>query len=381
MKICFITTIHNTLQGFVLEFAEYIHQKTDLDIYFICNYDEQFSVSLPDYIHLIPVKMERGISVTGINAMLHMLSIFKRERFDLIQYSTPNASCYAAIAGWLAKVPIRLYCQWGLAFEGFSGMKRQVFKSIEKLVCALSTWIEPDSFGNLKYCRNLKFYDENKSSVVLSGSASGVSISKFDFTQKELYREEIRRKYGIPKNAFVYGFVGSITGDKGINELIAASRDVLATECNAYVTLIGNKDKEESLNKELLQWAETEERFIFCGHSHHVEKNMAAMDCYVTASYREGFGTTVIEAGAMGLPVITTNIPGPTDAIVDGYNGIIIEKKNANELADAMKWMYKNPDEASAMGKNGLENVLRKYDRRKLFEAMLEDRKRLLRNA
>lgn len=380
MKICFITTIHNTLQGFVLGFAEYLHQKTDWDITFICNYDEQFALSLPDYIHFIPVRMERGISASGISAMREMYQIFRREKFDLIQYSTPNASCYAAIAGWLAKVPCRLYCQWGLAFEGFSGMKRRIFKSIEKMVCVLSTWIEPDSFGNLKYCRDLGFYSENKSSVILSGSACGVSLDKFDYKKKEQYRVEIREKYGISNDTFVFGFVGSITGDKGINELIAASREILETEQDVCVTLIGVKDKEESLDKDLLRWAESEKRFIFCGRSFYVEKNMSAMDCYVTASYREGFGMTVIEAGAMGLPVITSNIPGPTDAIIDGYNGLIVEKKNVEALTAAMRWICKNPYEARRIGMNGLENVRAKYDRKMVFEAMLEDRKRLMRN-
>lgn len=378
IKVCFITTIHNTLKGFVLKFAEYLHQETDWDITFICNADVQFEQSLPEYIHFIAVKMSRGVSVSGFSSMLELRKIFLREKFDLIQYSTPNASCYASLAGFLARVPIRLYCQWGLAFEGFSGVKRRIFMAVEKMTCRLSTWIEPDSNGNLVYCRKIGFYGENKSSIVLHGSACGVSFEKFDISQKEQYRKEIRTKFNIPDKAFVFGFVGSITGDKGINELMAASKELLSENEDIYVTIIGEKDKEYSLDSELLNWAEKETRFIFCGCSDAVEKNMAAMDCYVTASYREGFGTTVIEAGAMGLPVITSNIPGPTDAIKDGFNGLVVEKKNPAKLKEAMEKMYCNPANCQLYGENGYANVKEKYERYTLFRAMLEDRKRLL---
>ena len=133
-KICFVTTISGTLDSFVSNTAKYIHENTDWDITFICNYDKQFEEKLPDCIHYIPVKMERGINLGGIKAIAELKRIFKREKFDLIQYSTPNASLYASVAGKLAKVPVRLYCQWGMVFVGFSGIKRRIFKLMEQFI-------------------------------------------------------------------------------------------------------------------------------------------------------------------------------------------------------------------------------------------------------
>ena len=226
-KVCFITTISGTITSFILDFAKYMYEKDDYDITFICNKDEKFAEDLPTYIHYIPVEMERGISFRGIFACAEMWKIFRKNKFDLIQYSTPNASLYAAVAGWCARIPVRLYCQWGLAYVGFSGVKRKIFKCEEKLVCKLSTWIEPDSRGNLSFCHEEKLYPEKKGSVVHKGSASGVSLEKFDISKKKLYRSEIREQYKIPEKAFVYGFVGRITGDKGINELLAATKNIL----------------------------------------------------------------------------------------------------------------------------------------------------------
>ena len=227
-KICFITTVHGTLRSFVLKTAEYLHNNTDWKISFICSYDKEFASALPEYIDYIPVKMERGLSPSGIKALFELIKIFKREKFDVIQYSTPNASLYASIAGCIAKIPVRLYCQWGMVFVGFEGLKRKFFKTIEKLVCSLSTCIEPDSKSNLAFSIEQKLYPKEKGRVIGNGSACGVNLEKFDVSQKEIYRKEIRKQYQLTDNDFVFGFVGRITRDKGINELFSAFKNIVS---------------------------------------------------------------------------------------------------------------------------------------------------------
>lgn len=377
-KVCFITTISSTISSFVLEFAKFMHENGDYDITFICNKDEKFAMDLPNYIHYIPVKMERGISIGGIRACAQMYKIFKEKKFDLIQYSTPNASLYASIAGWFARIPVRLYCQWGLAFVGFEGIKRKIFKCEEKIVCRLSTWIEPDSRGNLNFCHKQKLYPKKKGYVIHKGSASGVSLEKFDISQKEVFRNEIREKYQIPNDAFVYGFVGRITGDKGINELLTATRNILNVYNNIYVLLIGGIDKEESVDSDLYDWSIKNPYVIYCGATNEVQRYMAAIDCYVMPSYREGFGLTVVEAGAMGIPVVCTNIPGPTDAIRNEENGLIIEKKDAEALKNAILRLYSDNELAKELGRAGYENVKENYEQNNLFKYILQDRETLI---
>lgn len=377
-KICFITTISGTLTSFVLEFAKYMHANSDFDITFICDKDEEFARSLPEYIHYIPVEMKRGISISGLSACTKMRKIFRENKFDIIQYSTPNASLYASIAGWIARVPVRLYCQWGLAYIGFNGLKHRIFKCEEKLVCKLSTWIEPDSRGNLNFCHEQQLYNQNKGSVVHKGSASGVSLEKFDINKRNLYRTNIRKKLNIPEDAFVYGFVGRITGDKGINELLSATRDILKMHKDIYVLIIGGMEKEESVDSDLFEWSQKENNVKYCGSTNNVEKYMAAMDCYVMPSYREGFGLTVIEAGAMGLPVICTDIPGPTDAIIDGVTGLIVRKKDTESLKEAILKLYFNRELMVELGNNGFDNVKNNYEQKSLFKYILKDRYELL---
>lgn len=375
-KLCYVTTISATLASFVVETAKYIHENTDWDITFICDYDEEFEKMLPDYIHYIPVPMERGISIAGIKAMLQMKKIFQKEKFDLIQYSTPNASLYASLAAKLAKVPVRLYCQWGMVFVGFQGFKRKIFKLEEKLVCRLSTWIEPDSKSNLNFAHSEGLYPKNKGSVIWNGSASGVSFEKFDITKKEEYRSKVRAEYNIPDEAFVYGFVGRITRDKGINELLEAYKSIMND--NTYLLMVGNEELDDNMNMELFNWSKNNSQVIYTGSTNVVEQYLSAMDCYILPSYREGFGSGVIEAEAMGLPIIVSDIPGPTDAMEKNETGIVVKKADVESLKSAMSEIRNNENTRKYMSENAYVFAKENFEQQQLFKYILEDRKRLL---
>lgn len=374
-KICFITTIPLTLNAFVLNTAKYIHENTDWDISFICSDENDFGSSLPKYIHYFPVKMERGISVAGVKSMFEMKKIFKREKFDLIQYSTPNASFYASMAGKLAHVPIRLYCQWGLVFVGFQGLKRKIFQIEEKFVCRFSTHIEPDSNSNLKFAHENGLYPESKGSVIWNGSACGVSLIKFDISNKDKYRKSIREQLEIPEDAFVYGFVGRITRDKGVNELLEAYK---AINDDSYLIMVGPSEVDETINQDLYTWASKNEKIKFTGYTSVVEQYLSAMDCYILPSYREGFGMGVVEAEAMGVPVIVTDIPGPTDAMIDNETGIVVQKADVESLYNAMISIREDKVRYFAMAEKAHDFAVNNFEQKQLFNYILEDRKKLL---
>lgn len=377
-KICFITTIPLTLQAFVMKTAEYLHENTDYEITFICDYDKDFENSLPEYIRYIPVTMKRGISLSGVKAVLKMAKTFKREKFDMIQYSTPNASFYAAIAGKLAKIKVRLYCQWGIAYVGFEGIKRRVFKAIEKTVCRLSTWIEPDSFGNLDFSHREKLYPKEKGSVIGKGSACGVNLEKFDYSKIDAFRSEIRNKYIIPEKAFVFGYVGRITRDKGVNELLKAYKTIHSEYPNTYLLMVGPEECDSTVDESLYTWSKECGQVIYAGFTNEVEKYLSAMDTYLLPSYREGFGMGVVEAEAMGVPVIVTDIPGPTDAMLDGKTGLIVEKKNADSLCTAMLKLMKDKELRKNCSEYARTFASENFEQKAFLELVLNDRKKLL---
>lgn len=377
-KICYITTVSMTLNAFVLKSAEYIHNHTDWDITFICSEDAEFASRLPSYIHFHPIHMKRGISLSGIKAMIQMKRLFTKEKYDLIQYSTPNASLYASLAGKMARVPVRLYCQWGIAYVGFSGIKRCIFKCIEKLVCTLSTHIEPDSKSNLKFAHNEGLYPESKGSVIGNGSACGVDFNKFDISHKDAYRSLMRNQLGIPENAFVFGFVGRITKDKGVNELLTVFKSKFEHIDNTYLLLVGPSENDATVNVLLYEWAQKSSKVVFTGFTNEVEKYLSIMDVYILPSYREGFGMGVIEAEAMGVPVIVTDIPGPIDAMINQKTGIVIKKADNNSLFEAMKSMLDNRAKLEDYSKEAYIFAKSKFEQSVFFELMLKDRMKLI---
>ena len=373
MKICYVTTIPATIQSFILPLAEYLHENTDWDISFICSDDEKFEKSLPEYINFYPVHMERGISVAGVKAMFQIKKILKKEKFDMVQYSTPNASLYTAMAAKLAKIPVRLYCQWGIAYVGFNGLKRKIFKIVEKFVCGLSTYVQPDSKSNLNFARSEGLYSEKKSSVIWNGSACGVSLDKFNVKRKNEYRSYIREKYNIGRDTFVYIFIGRVTRDKGINELLSAFKRL---NDDSVLFLLGNNEVDTSVNRELYDWSLENKNIIYTGNVDDVERYLSAADCYVLPSYREGFGMSVIEAEAMGVPVIVTDIPGPVDAVIDNKTGLLVKKADEDSLLDAMKKIREL--NYQDIGKEGHKFVSDNFDQKQLFDKIIERRNELL---
>lgn len=372
-RICFVTTVPGTIRAFILPLAEYMHENTKWDISFICSDNENFEKSLPEYIHFYPVHMERGISLAGVKAMFQIKKILKKEKFDMVQYSTPNASLYTAMAAKSAKIPIRLYCQWGIAYVGFNGLKREIFKTVEKFVCGLSTYVQPDSKSNLNFARSEGLYSEKKSSVIWNGSACGVSLDKFNIQRKNEYRSYIREKYNIGRNTFVYIFIGRVTRDKGINELLSAFKKL---NDDSVLFLIGKNEVDTSVNRELYDWSLENKNIIYTGNVDDVERYLSASDCYVLPSYREGFGMSVIEAEAMGVPVIVTDIPGPVDAVIDNKTGLLVKKADENFLLDAMKKIRKlNYQE---MGKEGHKFASDNFEQKQLFDKIIESRNELL---
>lgn len=375
-KICFITTVKETLSAFVIDTACYLHAEGGWDISFICSPDAEFEQSLPDFIHFHGVKMSRGINAEGLRCVKEIYKILKKEKFDLVQYSTPNASCYAAIAAFLAGVKVRLYCQWGIVFVGMKGARRFIFNLIERMVCFLSTSVEPDSFGNLTLCREKRIYGEKKSRVVGNGSACGVDLTRFDISKKGGYRAKIRSELGIPDDAPVFGFCGRLTRDKGINIFLNTAFALLDEREDCRFLILGDEEAGSGADATLMEKARADGRFHFVGFRRHVEEYMSAMDVYLLPSAREGFGMTVIEAGAMELPVIAYRIPGPMESIVDRKTGILVDFDE--NITDAARSLLCDVEKRRSLGCAARVRVCETYERQRLLSEILADREKLI---
>lgn len=381
-KICLICTVTQTSGAFLVPMAEYFHQHKQWDISLLCSLnDPQYLELIPEGVRYIPMPMKRGISLGGIATFFKLFKLFRKEKFDLIQYCTPNASLYASLAGWMARVPVRLYCQWGMIFVSFpKGLKRWIFKTMEKTICRLSTHVQPDSHGNLNLCHELKLYPEEKGSVVWNGSTCGIDLKKFDISQKPRWRKAVRQSLNLPDQAVVFGFVGRITRDKGINELLTAFREIEQKYPDLYLILVGPMEEDGNVDEALCQWAAEHPRVRLCGYCANVEQYLSAMDCYVLPSYREGFGTSIIEAEAMELPIIATDIPGPREAMCQGVTGVMVSPRDSGALRAGMETMAGDAALREQYGKEGRRYVAERFEIRQFLQKTMEDRAQLLEN-
>ncbi len=364
-KICFVTTVSLTMKMFVVEIAKHLHTACGYDVTLICDTDEEFAASLPPYLHYIPVPMSRGIDLSGLRSVWSMYKIFRKEGFDLVQYSTPNAACYASIAAMMARVKIRLYAQWGIRYIGLEGTSRKIFKLIEKMVCTLSTHIRSQSPLNRQFAINEKLCKESKVSVIGIGGTIGVDLSQCDKVDAASARAVIRGRHGIADDAFVYGFVGRINRDKGVNELIQAFCTVKKKHTNAVLLLIGGEDDKNPIDAQLMQIAKEDDRVVMTGNvpSDEVSAYMAAMDVLVHPTYREGFGKVIQEAMGMRLPVITTDIPGPSEVIENGVSGLLARVKDSDDLAQKMESLLTDPTLCRSFSEAGRARAEMYFDR------------------
>lgn len=377
-KICYIVTIPTTIKAFFIPQLQYL-AKNGFDVSVICNIDYDIQTLLGDEIHFYPMDIPRGYSIKGsFTTILKMFKIFQKEKFSLIQYSTPNASLYAAISGYLSAMPIRNYHLMGFRYLGMNGISRYFLKTIEKITCKLSTNIECVSYSNLELGIQEKLFPNSKVSVIWNGSSGGIDLLKFDFSKRDMWRREIRNQLHIPLDKFVFGYVGRITRDKGINELLSSFFALSEKYC-CKLLLIGILDNVKSLNSELLENAKKCENILFHPLVYDIEKYYAAVDVLVLPSYREGFGNVIIEAGAMGTPAIASDIPGPRDAIINGITGLLVPPKSTQELVNAMtQLLHESPATYRTFSYNAFYYAAKKFDNRVLCEKIVEHKKNIL---
>lgn len=349
----------------------------------ICEEDEQFSVFLKSKgINYIPVKMSHGnVSMWEvIKCVSCFIKIFYHERFDVIQYASCNASLYACIAGFITKIPVRILCQWGLTYLGFNGIKRKFYKFVEKLTCCLSTNIQPDSHTNLKFAIEEGLFPPEKGNVIWNGSACGLDFNRFDIKKKNEWRRSILEEFSIPNSAMVYGFIGRVVRDKGINELLSAfntfSNEVTK---DVYLLLFGPPDGIEELDGELLKKVHDNRTIIFAGMRKDINKCYSCLDFVVMPSYREGLSMVLLEAAAMGVPVISSEINGSTDFVINNYNGITCEVKSINSLLNAFRKSAKlSPLDYETMCNNTYWKAKQEFNIEQFRQKFLEDRNYLL---
>lgn len=325
------------------------------------------------------INIERTISpLKDLVSVYRLYKVFKKEKPFLVHSMTPKAGLVSMLAAYLARVPKRAHSFTGLIFPTKTGLMRKLLITTDWLICRFATHIYPEGQG---VKRDLEQHRVTKKplKVIANGSIRGMDLTHFD---PNLYNDvdslQLRRDYAIAPEDFVFVFVGRLVNDKGLNELVIAFNNLVEQFPEAKLILVGSDDGEsDHLPQSTWDIIKANEQIIEAGHQFDVRPFLAASDTFVFPSYREGFPNVVLEAGAMGLPSIVTDINGSNEIIQEKYNGVIIPSQDDMALKEAMQWFLDHPNEVQKIAKNCRTHIKENYQREYVWQEVLKEYQRI----
>jgi glycosyltransferase involved in cell wall biosynthesis len=342
------------------------------------------SISHENSMTSFPVPMARAITpFRDLRSLLRLYRYFRCARFDIVHSSTPKAGLLTALASWCARVPIRLHTYTGQPWVEMRGLKRFLARSSDKLVGTLTTGCYADSASQRRFLIENKIVDISKIAVLASGSLSGVDLDRFD---PKIWRNarsaETRAELGISTNALALLFLGRITRDKGIVELYEAFCGLQVPGRDIELILVGPFEPErDPLPPATLAGLSRHAKIHMVGFTPCPERYLGVADIFCLPSYREGFGSAVIEAAAMGVPAVATSVVGLVDAVVPGETGLLVPPKDAAALRIALTSLLVDSRLRQRLGNSAQIRARLLFDAAKVNQAVADEYWRLYRRA
>ncbi len=357
MKICFITAIPGTADVFLKDHIKTLRQ--DYQVFFVSSERDRSKIPVPyDGYHYADI--QRSISIVDdLRGLWQLYRIFKKEKFDAVHSVTPKAGLLTAIAGAMARVPVRIHIFTGQVWATRRGPMRLLLKTFDKIIARLDTHILADGEGQMRFLIDNGVVKPSKSRVLGSGSISGVNLERFrpDCGTRAAVREQIH----IPDNKTVFAFMGRLNRDKGLYELLSAFDSLAAGRSDVFLLLFGADEEQLASHFGEYKHLKEGENFLYYGETPYPERMLQAADVFVCPSYREGFGVSVIEASALGLPVICSDAYGLMDAMIDGVTGLRCKVADAESLLKAMAAMADDPGMRQSMGRQGRQRIIDEF--------------------
>lgn len=376
-KLFFVTTIPGSLVFFdgqyaclgdVFDITAISSQKDNLDLF-----GKQRGIK----VHYIP--MEREISLfTDVLGLFKFIGYFLKERPRIVHGNTPKGSLLSMLAAWLTQVPVRIYMCHGLRYQGCKGFKRKLLMFMERVSCRCATHVLSVSKGVAQILVDDRITNK-KPIVIWNGSVKGIDVDKFN-PNREFDKVAIKKRYGILNDSFVITYVGRIVKDKGINELIEAFSYLSQKYSEMRLLLIGNFEENNPISIVTKERINHNNAIITPGPQNNIPEILSITDLFVFPSYREGFGLSLMEAGAMGVPSVATNIIGCNEVIINEVNGILIPPYSSTAIIDAIELFYKDQNLILSLKNKCRESIIERYEANTLLNKYVDFYKSLITN-
>jgi glycosyltransferase involved in cell wall biosynthesis len=344
--------------------------------------DDLRQVAIREKVCTVAIDMQRGISpLKDLKSLWQLYRVFKKEKPLIVHSITPKAGLLTMLAGYFSGVPIRMHTFTGLIFPTRKGILQKLLIVMDQVLCYCATNIYPEGQGVKNDLIRYKITNK-KLEVLANGNVNGIDTSYFDpvlFSNVE--KQLLKTTLGIAHEDFVLVFIGRLVGDKGINELILAFKKLSLIKATIKLVLVGPFESDlDPLAIETLKEIEINKNIVSVGFQKDIRPYLSISDCLVFPSYREGFPNVVLQAGAMGLPSIVTNINGCNEIIIEGQNGMIIPVKNSEMLYVAMKKIISDNEYRIQLQHNARSIIISGYEQKVVWDAILSEYKRLEQN-
>lgn len=373
-SICFITAVPGTARAFLKGHIAALSK--EYDVYLVADIKSEEEVAGLALTGWHRIDIERKISIwRDIKAVWAAFRYFRKMRFDAVHSVTPKAGLVTALAAKLAGIRHRTHIFTGQVWATRKGVMRFVLKSIDKVIVLCDNHIMLDGLSQCAFMENEGVIPRGQARVFGSGSISGVDAERF--VPDANARQEVRHHLGIKDSTVCFVFLGRLNHDKGIYELYEAFNR-LAAERDVFLLMVGEEEEEDVSNMTSYPNIIDGKNFHYYGHTCEPEKVLCAGDVFVLPTWREGFGTSVIEAQALGLPVITSDAYGVVDASLPNVTGLRCKVDDPEGLYECMKHYYEHPELRKKHGEAGRKRVFELFDCNVVTEAWVEFYKDIL---
>lgn len=341
--------------------------------YLICPYDERVKeyCERENCIHL-PVNINREMTfISDIKTFFQIYRHFKIVRPDIVNVGTSKMGFLGTVAGAMSGVKFRVYTARGLRYETETGIKRIILKTVLKTINLLAHKIIciSDAVKDKGIQNNV--FSKSKALVINKGSSNGIDLNRFNINKvNQIEKEKIIHELNL-KDKFVFGFIGRLNDRKGINELYKAFNNLYQKDNTYRLVIVGPAESTQIKNKELLINIQKHPGILLVGFQKDIPTYLSLMDIFVLPTWTEGFGNVLIQAAALGIPIVSTKALGVQNAVNDGYNGVLVSPKNDIELENAMYILANDPDKRQEFKTNGIL-WSKHFSREKTWEGMRE---------
>ena len=376
-KLIRITTVPISLEKLLENQARFF--KTHYAVTLVsAQKDELEALAKDQGVAFFPLQITRKITpLQDLRCLLQLVRFLQKEKPHIVHSHTPKAGIIGMLAAFIARVPVRMHTVAGLPLMEAKGMKKRILYAVERLTYRCATHVYPNSKGLMDFTQKKHLAEKTPLQIIGKGSSNGIDTGHFNansISDQELIK--CQKKWTIAQDDFVFLFIGRLVGDKGINELVTAFEQLSSKLPKAKLLLVGPQETTlDPLAKSTMNAIDQNPRIISTGYQQDVRPFLKSAQVFVFPSYREGFPNVVLQAGAMGVPCIVSDINGCNEIIEDEVNGFLVPPKQIQPLVEKMQFLYKDAEKRTIFIERTQTLIATNFERAQYWELLLAEYK------